>query len=252
MRAIDSAYLLSREINHSLTVIWEVNTELGIGFEELFIQVSDIHVIPRTPVFLDVILKSSVLKTLCSYCRFLNTNVSHRLIKEFFRNRKEIEKIRKFKIIYIETCDAFLYPEDFSEFVPVPSIKVKIDKLSEAFPLRIVGIHIRRTDHNLSIDASPNELFFDVVEKELHDDSDVHFFLSTDDRRVKDEMIKRFGGVIFTQQAECSRSSKNGMKDALVDLFLLARCVRIYATKGISFSETAHHLGHSPLIILEL
>ena len=63
--------------------------------------------------------------------------------------------------------------------------------------------------------------------------------------------MRMFKNKIITNNFELSRLSLNGAQNAVVDLFSLASCIKIYGSLGSSFSETAYHIGDNELILLK-
>ena len=75
----------------------------------------------------------------------------------------------------------------------------------------------------------------------------VKFFVATDDDATKKELVKRYGNAIYTRNNVSERNSRNGVVDAVVDLFLLAGCKKgIFGSYWSSFSEVAANIGWVP------
>ena len=115
-----------------------------------------------------------------------------------------------------------------------------------------IGLHVRRTDNKMAIKRSPLYLFIDKVEKILSENSQQRFFLATDDNGVKDEMMSRFPEHIFSRYKLAKREDPNGLKDAVIDLFLLASCKSLYGSSWSSFSDVAADIGRIPFERLEI
>lgn len=71
------------------------------------------------------------------------------------------------------------------------------------------------------------------------------------DRIIKDDLKKRFGESIITYNAELSRASENGMKDALIELLVLSKTKKIFGSWWSSYSEMAAKIGNIDLEILK-
>jgi len=181
--------------------------------------------------------------------KWLLPSVPMECLKQINRFPDRIVALDAYRILMIDTCDAFFYPEDFSEFVPIAQVQHKIECYLRDFSERTVGIHIRRTDHQRSITESPTELFVRVMDEELSRYPDTRFYLATDDSHVKETLMRRYINQLITIPFELDRLTVSGVQNAVVDLFLLSHTVKIYGSSGSSFSETAAHIGRVPLEI---
>lgn len=114
------------------------------------------------------------------------------------------------------------------------------------------GIHIRRTDHQLSILHSPTSLFIEKMEEEIAHDSSIRFYLATDDPSEEACFKDRFGERILVQtKKQNDRCTKKGMIEAVVDLANLSHCKRLYASYGSTFSRAAAKWGGIDYTVLE-
>jgi hypothetical protein len=110
-----------------------------------------------------------------------------------------------------------------------------------------VGVHIRRTDNEKSIQLSPTAAFLDAM---YAYPPETHFFLATDDAREREQLIAAFGDRIHFGATKLSRSSEEGLIHAAFDFFALARCSEILGSAGSSFSELAAAYGGCPLRVI--
>ena len=108
-------------------------------------------------------------------------------------------------------------------------------------------MHIRRTDNALSIEHSPLDLFFDCLDQELAAHSDLCIYLATDSEEVKQAMRARYGERIVCAESKADRSTTEGIREGIADLWTLARTQKIYGSFHSSFSELAAELGNIPL-----
>lgn len=132
---------------------------------------------------------------------------------------------------------------DFSFFSLHPSERAQVDQISRQFTECTVGVHIRRNDNANAIRYSPTHAFVAAMKDCIAANPDVQFFLSTDSRETEEHMKSLFGGRVITRRRTISRSSAEGMQDAIVDLFLLSRTSRILGSYYSTFSETAASIG---------
>jgi hypothetical protein len=103
-----------------------------------------------------------------------------------------------------------------------------------------IGLHIRRTDNANAVKYSPTSLFFAKVEEELKATPQIKFYLATDDPNEEKTFIDRFGeSIIIYQKHSLDRNNPIAIKDALVDLYNLSHCSKIFGSYWSSFSDTA-------------
>ena len=148
-----------------------------------------------------------------------------------------------------------------------------VDARTAAFSDYTIGLHIRRTDHQQSIDESPLELFFEAIDREIENYENVlstrksspptggdregpgaghlTIYLATDDEATKTALFDRYGDRILTSPAEATRESTNGIREALVEMLALSRTKHIYGSAGSTFSPIAACLGNVPITILQ-
>lgn len=125
-------------------------------------------------------------------------------------------------------------------FRPLPFIEQEVQTRASTFTPHTIGLHIRRTDNQESIGASPNELFFEVVDRQLEQFADLHVYLATDDEPTKELFRRRYGTKrIQTAPLQATRNSVAGIREALIEMLLLARTSHVYGSAGSTFSEMA-------------
>ena len=141
--------------------------------------------------------------------------------------------------------------EDFSCIHPSANIENKGRKVFEQIHKNTVGVHIRRTDHIEAIANSPLELFFDRMQREITN-SDANFYVTTDDRTVEQELKKYFptDKLIFYENKVIDRDSKEGIEDAMIDMFCLSKCSKILGSFNSTFSLIPSIMGGIPLEIV--
>lgn len=154
--------------------------------------------------------------------------------------------------VYVSTGHAFCAysPQYVRRLRPLPHLQQRIETLSAHFDSHTIGIHIRRTDHTTAIAESPDALFEATIARCIAADPAAHFFLATDDAALKQRLIDRFPKRISTQQCRGTRADLQGMEEAVVDLWTLARTSRILGSFWSSYTDTAAELGGIPLEII--
>jgi hypothetical protein len=259
MRVIASGLWLMKESSQELEVIWNLNEDLNCNFDILFNQIDNVSVIekrkkdfyvqhtnhPKLNKRIKGYFKNRLLGI--GYC--INETDFYNLI---WKNKIAIDKIaRKNKNIYIRTCQEFgSNYNEFKFFSPSPSIQQIISAEVFNFNKNTIGIHIRRTDNVNSIAQSPVELFISKMEEEVQKNSNVNFFLATDDKETEQELLIRFGSKIIVYQKELDRNLEKGIIDAVVDMYCLSSTKYIYGSYWSSFSDIASRIGNIELKVL--
>lgn len=243
MRVISSAVGLAKELGKELVVVWTQDKSLNAKFSSLF---------EHFPYkVLDVGLTSFGFRLfkrfLLSICGFRKINnewiISHARGKQ---SSTWIPSLAKEKI-YIEAFSDFYDVVDFDIFNP--SSKVKKDYCVGA---KFVGIHIRRTDNEMSIKYSPTELFVNAIKHEIEGNADVQFFLSTDDPNEEYKLKSIFKELIIVHnKRSLDRNDPIAIEDAMIDLYNLSRCGKIYGSFYSSFSDVAAMWGNITKIVLK-
>lgn len=144
-------------------------------------------------------------------------------------------------------------------FRPNDGVRRLIDERCRDFTANTIGIHIRRTDHQQAIDESPLELFIEAIDREQESSSRMaayhgapfSIYLATDDEATKEALRRRYGKRVITSEAEATRESTDGIRDALVEMYALSRTRHIYGSAGSTFSPIAACLGDVPITILQ-
>jgi hypothetical protein len=136
-------------------------------------------------------------------------------------------------------------------FVPKEDIREKIEVITSQFSSNTYGLHIRRKDNKASIEQSPIELFEKAIDSKLSEEKDARFFLCSDDQEVKKYLKNKYGGIILSYDSVLSRASKQGIKDAVVELWALSLTKEIWGSFYSSYSEMASFINGSILKIMK-
>ena len=222
LRALDSSILLARATGHSLAVWWPRNQACGARFSDLFEPIPGVGVGAGYPRLVSIIASRFGLA--------LSGRIRHTL---------PIEAVSRASLVSINTIHSFISPEDFSWAKPVAGIASEIERVGRAD----IGIHIRRGDHPTATRSNPTAGFM----RAMHGRPEATFFLATDDDSVRRQVVDAFPGRVTTVGRMPSRTTIEGVQDAVVDLFCLANCSEIWASRGSSFGEVAHYLRRAPL-----
>ena len=135
-------------------------------------------------------------------------------------------------------------------FVPKQSIQTLIDARCEGFSAHTIGVHVRRTDSQESIDDSPLDLFLLEIDQQIDLYADTSIYLATDDEPTKVELRKRYGERIITSPTKADRESREGIVEGLVEMYALSRTNHIFGSAGSTYSEMAAALGSTPFEVV--
>lgn len=245
MRVINSAYILAKKRNESLTVVWKNCDELNCPFEHLFQLPSELKVLN---IRSDWNLKKLYLQ-FTSNQRVINSEIEDNktagvLHDDFYHSLK--------KNVYISTWEHFYPSGDYHLFTPTPAIRKRIDAITAAFGGHCVGVHIRRTDHTWAIENSPTTGFAAAMEQELELHPDTKFYLATDDAHEELILREKFPDCIISNtEKTLERSSIKGMEDALIDLMCLSSTTKIFGSYFSSFTDIAAEMNGIEKIVIE-
>lgn len=249
MRVIASAYQLIRPQHGKLIVKWTANEELNCPAKALFS-------LPRSIRVVDVTGEYSLAAKLAYYR--LRLGYRHRVGNDQVMKLKQAGNLIPQDKTYYETCETFHRDSrdvDCSIFTPASELEAqareKIEKITQGGLHPVIGLHIRRTDHSVSIRQSPTELFCRVLEARLKEDSDTRFYLATDDAAVRQFFADKYnqdGEIVFFNDSETlGRDTAEGIRAAFVELLTLSMTRRIYGSCGSSYTDMAAAMGHIPL-----
>lgn len=247
MRTIDSAVNLCNQ-KYNLTVVWYKDWGLGCNWNELFEHCSFVQdrTIPRLMRYvLNHYEDNAFIKTMLWLLKKL-----HLLwfcdIKgaEFIPCIKEIQD-GGYLYAVIRSWEAFFPSERFRKELFLIKDKQRLANELAKVDSHTIGVHIRRTDNVWSVEHSPIDLFEERMRMELKCDSEVNFYLCSDDESVKThfrsgewaKMVRMPDGII-------NRNSKEGVIQAACEMFALSATKKIIGSYWSSFGEVAAMLGN--------
>ena len=252
MRAVDALIGLMRDTDIKASVIWFQDNGLNCSFEQLFHPLDIPRLTWRNARPADYILhdrprkKNFFIPKFFEGIRFNSCLHEDEVTQRFFAHFDFRAWVQSHRRCYLSACFQF-YPGDlqnpFASFVPVPALQEQIDERCLDFSDYTVGIHIRRTDNVVSIRESPTELFIRRMQEEIQHHPDVRFYVASDSVQEKRTLSGIFGDRIITASQPVSRSTVEGMQDAVVELYTLSRTQKIIGSHYSSFSEIAAEIG---------
>ncbi|MFT5884496.1 MAG: hypothetical protein ACI9IP_000951 [Arcticibacterium sp.] len=253
MRVMNASFVLNKRLKASLGIMWLVKAELNAPFNTLFTET-------QQPFRLIDGLK---YRLFLLFFKHIYTQKFPRLHKAILRlfydqilfdqnllgtSEDEILALLKGKKrVLIATCYAFFPFENFDNFVLSEKLKFRLSELS--LPSGAVGVHIRRTDHTEIIKDSSLEKYDAAIAKEIKLNPAISFYLATDDYEVKSYYKQKLGSKVITQDFELSRTTSNGVENAVIDIYGLANCTKIICNSQSSFAVTAQLIGKKKAVI---
>jgi hypothetical protein len=247
IRVIDSVLALNRERKHSVRLLWLRDPDLNCRFDELF----------ERPKGIDGVFDFAIGTPAGRILKYLLPRVVQNLasraihqpeMERLLAGKYDFSALLPLRSLYIRSWDRF-YPghSPLTEFRPVPELQNRVAAC--AINRGTAGVHIRRTDNQWR-DESPTDKFVHLMEEEIGQRPNADFFVATDSIEEEANLKRLFPGRIISHtKKSLDRNSPAGIKDAMVDLFCLARCGKIIGSHRSSFSETASQIGNCPLII---
>ena len=248
MRAIDSALALAQAQNRRLRIYWMERENLKCPFNSLFEPFTDSNVgvferkkPPRRFLYIKPLVTRLLKGTNALESRFASPEYE-RLISTNF------DALRAHDLDIMTFINFYSNPDPYSSFKPIREILDLIAERTSDFDPNTVGVHIRRTDHVKAIANSPDEAFFHAMDNELHLTPSTRFYLATDSMQVKETFKARYGEKIVATEFEANRSSIEGIREAVVELYSLSGTKKIIGSQVSSFSTTAAEIGKIPII----
>jgi hypothetical protein len=262
MRVISSALELNKFSDKKVKLVWIEKEDLNCQFTDLFQPIDEMEIITNRCYYKYAKATNQEDKTKRIISAIINKFIGiDYCIKEqdfskyIWNNQISIPEILlSNERIYFQTCQELNSAKNFDsylQFKPIDRIRVSIEKVTSSFTSNTIGLHIRRKDHEKSIEFSPLQLFIDTIHNETTINDTTNFFLSTDDEITEKEIKSIFGEKIITFPKDFSRSTINGIRDAVVDLFCLSKTKMIYGSFWSSFSDIASRIGQIELITLK-
>ena len=233
MGALDAGLALSKKLHQDLHVVWALDGEMPCRFDELFEPLPGI----KTFSHLRHSRLRRELRRAYYYCCF-SIALGPRTVERMLTANYDFEKLGERRHIAILTYKPFYpSPEPFLPFRPIRPLQKRIDRYQLG---EMVGVHIRRTDHQIAIERSPTARFIELMRQEIAARGDTRFFLATDSPEEEAEMQRLFPGRIVTHaKASLNRRDPRAVQDAVVDLYCLSNCRKLIGSYISTFSETA-------------
>lgn len=228
MRTIASVFELAKSYNHKpkIVILWLKYSGLNADFDTCFGPIP-----------------AKVINIGRLFSKYL-PGIIHRLWRgEIIGNEGlglRLDQVMNHNVL-VHAGVKILPTSDFSIFT-LPSKLQR--KLNPAVDENTIGVHIRRTDNELSITKSPTFLFEQAMDAEIEKNRKTTFYLATDDASEELHFVEKYGNkIIASSKRTLDRNSREGIEDAMMDLANLSRCHLIFGSYWSSFSETSSEWG---------
>lgn len=265
MYVLADAYQLAREQEQELVVVWQKTSDCDCFYRDIFDekQFSDVpHRVIECNRFeyklKDLVNEKNVAEWLKVFRELwvrITFVVKYRwnravLRKKcmFFKNSYEDnnllldpEEIRG-KNSYIEAYNCITGKGDLSCIYFREKFWTRVSEILRDQPC--VGIHIRRTDHRPATEGSTTENFIRRMSEIAEADPETKFYVATDDWNEQKRLMDVFGDRILTNPEKVlTRSSREGMEDAVIDTLCLSQTEYILGSYASIFSRFSAEYG---------
>lgn len=250
LKAISAGIRLARQTHSDIDIYWVVDSGLACRFDQLFLPIDTggVRLIEATA---DDLKRWDRPRRKNLYRPYLYM-FSHGV--RMFANVQSQDEIDrcfadgKTHNVWISSCvyfpDKDHMPVDaYDIFHPKAEIQAEIDRIARDFGDNTVGVHVRRTDNAGSIQGSKTEDFLECMELQQ---ADTRFYLATDEEEIKTLMRGEFGDRIISMDAEACRSTADGIRNAVVEMYVLSRTCRIFGSHRSTFSAASACIGRIP------
>ena len=215
---IATGYLLAKKLEKKLKVLWPITEfHMPISFDALFIGLP----------------KKADLEQTNNYDEKIGKTFQNLILKYLPENyRSQPDYINALRELI-----SYTHPEIIEE----------VKKYSRKHDLKkAVGLHIRYKEGNaIYPSAQPIHLY---VEKMRCFSKNTRFFLSTDEPKINDYLVKKFGERIsYRVKKDGDRTTLAGCREGFIDMLLLSNTQSIIGTPYSSFSGVAAMLNNLPI-----
>lgn len=253
MKAIAAGLRLAEAVDSQLHIVWFANKDLNAKFSDLFLPIDSPRVTvtetaKRTLYTLDRPRKGNLwipaIGRLKGHRRMMNVKTVTRHMDE---GDFDFTAWARGHNVWMAACVYFWgepIPDDaFDIFRPQADLQREIDRIGAQIDADTIGMHIRGTDNGPAQLLSPPAAFAEYLRTLPQH---VRVYLATDEATVKSNFRKEFGSRIVCMDHAVRRDTLDGMRDAVIEMFLLARTCRIVGSGKSTFSTTPASIGRIP------
>jgi len=260
MRVIESGYSLAKKTNKRLFIFWVLDETPSCNFNLLFNSINNTTVLNFKAY--DSFSFNHIIYRILFYLLIKIKNIRPLRQTDILYRRENFSKsdnnsyyeseVLKKGFFYKGNADFyFAEKNNYAIFQPVAALENKISAIADTFSENTIGIHIRGTDNMAAKSKSTTALFIDKINLELTKNPKANFFLATDEPATEQLLREKFEGKLITFSTHKDRDSTIGIREALIDLFLLSKTGKIYGSFYSSFSEMASKLNNATMEVVK-
>ena len=147
---------------------------------------------------------------------------------------------------------------------PLPRIQKQFEKFKLELDIEnCIGLHIRRTDLKEQ-HKTPDWWFDREIQKEIDNNSNVRFFLATDNKWTEEKFMMKYSDYFNKTKRDFdehpdgekypggARQRHSPITQALIDMMLLGCTQKVYGCHGSSFGRLGAWMGKKKFIIPDL
>ena len=147
---------------------------------------------------------------------------------------------------------------------PLPHIQKQFEKFKIELDIEnCIGLHIRRTDLKEQ-HKTPDWWFDREIQKEIDNNSNVRFFLATDNKWTEEKFMMKYSDYFNKTERDFdehpdgekypggARQRHSPIAQALIDMMLLGCTQKVYGCHGSSFGRLGAWMGKKKFIIPDL
>ncbi|TPW28803.1 hypothetical protein FJU08_15845 [Martelella alba] len=248
LRHLDCALDLAARLERPVELIWPMDRDLHCPFERLF-DVPDAVVRIIEQSHGNYPLHDKILRKISFPGR-------HYLTSEHFgeltQEKRAMGLDHAIMAERMPASDLIIFRSGQRSYLPeVPYAWLRpsamIDGLTQAvtagYSSKMLGVHVRRTDHVHAIRHSPMETFLSEVDRKMATEGFTGLFLATDDDDAEQAICAQYPDTLIYRKRSRDRNQPVAIEDALVDFICLSRTDEILGSAGSSFSQEAALLG---------
>lgn len=264
LRCMSSCFILSEICNTEYSIKWEKAKDCNCGIGDLFDF--DIHSISTDKFDKNNFMKFRSRPKRNTFSFFDDTWFIQRMGGSPRSTNEIFERLELGNDIVIITDDILIHPsltsdefydrqkKFYNNLKINQSVRDKIDAFAgNLFDKKTLGVHIRGTDllrmyswiskkyYDKNIKNITKQDMFDKVVNTISEKMDDYeqIYVCSDELEIVKMFQDKFDNVITYPKTEVSRTSKEGMQDALIDWWLLGECDYIFYTHQSSFGIEA-------------
>lgn len=265
LKAVCSTIALALKHELELEIVWYMDEGLYCPVQRLFTLKPDLHaksISLREATWKDGLINDYPRRNnlwipaatmLFKYDFYLKTSTLKSWVETEPSRIEALLQRTDWEHIFLYSCWSLTNDPGMYDYVePTVEVLQVTRGLVAAWTQKVVGVHIRRTDHVISIRQSPTELFIKTMQKRIESDPSLHFFVATDSLEERERLQTIFTGRVFASYTDPIRNTPEGIIAAYGEMLALSQASEILATKDSTFSQVAASIGGIPYHTLSI